>query len=686
MKRARSTAFSFAFAVALACGVLGLTVPAQATVVWTPPPAPAPPSLQASAAAGASPGLTSPDGRLRVRFHAGSDNSLHYEVLRDGQAVVLPSPLGLDLANAKWRVQLLLQPCSRPVDGRERYPLIGKKRQVDSPYRAMRCVVTNAKDQPMTLEWRAFNDGVAFRYVVSLPEPRSKVFMDEYTGLRLRPDTRAFLQPMQPWHTGWKGTNPAYEEHYAIDTPVGQPARLGVGWAFPALFRSGDTWIAVTEAGMDGSFHASRLWPDNDFDRSFQAAPASGGYQFGWPRVGETGGGTQRLAEADGRMTTPWRVIAIGDLPTLMQSTLGTDLAAPAVTFPAAKLKPGPASWSWALLKDEGTVFEVQKRYIDYAADMHWPYTLIDADWDRKIGWPRIQELAAYGRRKGVGLWLWYNSSGEWNDTEYTPKGALIDPAQRRAEFRKLAAAGIKGVKIDFFGGDGQSVIRYYVDILEDAAQAGLLVNFHGATLPRGWNRTYPNLMTAEAVKGFEFATFEQVDQDAVPEHLAMLPFTRNLFDPMDFTPVVFGDIPNIKRATRNGFELALSVLLVSGVQHYAETPDGMATVPDSVRQFLRTLPRQWDDVRFLTGEPGRFVALARRAGDRWIVAGINAEDEPRTIEMDLGFLAGRTGALIGEGEGPRDFRLGTLPGGGLQRVTLPAKGGFVASFEAGRP
>jgi hypothetical protein len=279
-----------------------------------------------------------------------------------------------------------------------------------------------------------------------------------------------------------------------------------------------------------------------------------------------------------------------------------------------------------------------------------------------------------------VGLLAWYNSSGAWNDTEYSPKSALLTREARAREFARVKAIGIRGLKVDFFGGDGASMQAYYVDLLKETAAAGLLLNFHGATLPRGWSRTYPQLMTTEAVKGFEFATFTQEDQDRVARHAAMLPFARNLFDPMDFTPMVFGDIPKIRRATRNGFELAQSVLFLSGIQHYAETPDGMATVPAYVKAFLRELPRRWDDVRFLAGEPGRYVVLARRAGRQWFVAGLNADDTPRDVTLDLAWLGHRNGQLISDGEGPRDFAEARLAAPAA-RVTLAPHGGFVARF-----
>jgi alpha-glucosidase len=471
--------------------------------------------------------------------------------------------------------------------------------------------------------------------------------------------------------TGWSNTNPSYEEHYQREIAVGTPAPSEAGWVFPALFRSNDTWVALTEANMDGTWHASRL----------QADSSGGTYRIGGPMAAEvfTGGGL--LAKGRGTLTSPWRVIALGSLATLVESTLGTDLAAPAIRFDAALVKPGHASWSWALLKDDATVFDVQKRFIDYAVDMGWDYTLVDADWDRKIGYEKLGELARYAASKNIGLLAWYNSSGAWNKTPYSPKSKLLTREQRVAEFERLRGLGVKGVKIDFFAGDGQSMIQYYVDILNDAAAAGLLVNFHGATLPRGWSRTYPNLMTAEAVRGFEFTTFEQKDEDAVPPHAAMLPFTRNLFDPMDFTPMAFGDIPKIRRATRNGFELAESVLFLSGIQHFAETPDGMATVPSYVKDFLRTLPRSWDEVKFVDGYPGRHAVIARKSGNAWYVAGFNAGAADITLDLDLGFLNGREGQMITDGAGERSFAQATIRGG-KQRVTIKPQGGFVATFK----
>ncbi|WP_020654501.1 glycoside hydrolase family 97 protein [Massilia niastensis] len=616
--------------------------------------------------------LTSPDRHISVAVAVSPSGTLTYSVSRDGKPVLLPSELGLQLQGADLSGKLRLSSSSPVKPVRDAYELAtAKKRRIAYRANEQTYTVRNAQGQAMDVVFRASNDGVAFRYLVRDPKLPHKQFVAESTSFAFDKSAKAWLQPMSVAQTGWMNTNPSYEEHYRREIAVGTPSPMASGWVFPALFRSGDTWVALTEAGMDGSFHASRL----------QAESPGGVYRIGAPAAPEVYTDGALLAEAQGTLATPWRVIALGSLRTLVESTLGTDLAAPAIAFDKAQVKPGHASWSWALLKDDATVMDVQKQFVDYAADMRWDYTLVDADWDRKIGYEKMSELVRYAAKKDIGILVWYNSSGAWNKTEYSPKGAILSREQRRREFARLRGMGVKGVKIDFFAGDGKSMIAYYVDILEDAARAGLLVNFHGATLPRGWSRTYPNLMTAEAIRGLEFTTFEQVDQDAVVRHAAMLPFARNLFDPMDFTPMVFGDIPNIKRATRNGFELAESVLFLSGIQHFAERPEGMATVPAYVKRFLQELPRSWDDVRFIDGYPGSHAIVARRAGQAWYVAGINADGAERTVELDLSFAGSRAGTLIADGDGERAFTQAPIRAG-KTTISIKPHGGFVAVFK----
>ncbi|MBY0242432.1 MAG: glycoside hydrolase family 97 protein [Burkholderiaceae bacterium] len=619
--------------------------------------------------------LASPDGHLAVDVTVGPGGVARYTVTRDGTAVILPSTLGLRLQGADFSRGLKLTQTSDAVRVSDRYTMaVGKRRQISYSASEQTYTLENRRKQRIAITFRVSDDGVAFRYVVAEPALPRKQLIDEATSFALSKSAHGWLQPMSVAQTGWANTNPSYEELYQMAVPAGTPSPLKSGWAFPALFQTGTpsnpVWVALTEAGIDATFHASRL----------QAKAPNGVYRIGGPSAPEVFTNGALLAHTSGTLTSPWRVLTIGSLAQVVDSTLGTDLAAPAVGAPVGA--PGLASWSWAILKDDATVYEVQQQFIDYAADMGWEYTLVDADWDRKIGYDKMRTLAQYALSKKVGLLVWYNSSGAWNKTEYTPKGKLLERDARRAEFARLQDMGIKGVKVDFFAGDGQSMIAYYLDILKDAADYGLLVNFHGATLPRGWARTYPNLMTMESIRGFEFATFEQANQDAVVKHAAMLPFTRNLFDPMDFTPVVFGDIPNIKRATRNGFELAESVLFLSGIQHFAEIPAGMASVPPYVKAFMQQLPRSWDDSKFVDGYPGRFAVIARKAGDTWYVAGINAEAETKTLALDLSFIGARSGQLITDGAAPRDFTQAAIEAGSTTHITMQPHGGFVAVFK----
>lgn len=618
--------------------------------------------------------LMSPDRQLHVKVYVTEHNTLAYSVDRAGQPVILGSDLGLQLTGADFTQNVVLESKSAIVSVTDSYAMrVGKKSKVSYQANEQTMMVKNARQQTLQVTFRVSNDGVAFRYRMADPAIANKQFVKETTGFQFPATARAWLQPMAVAQTGWSNVNPSYEEHYQSDVPMGTEPLLKQGWVFPALFKSGDHWVVISESNMDGSWHGSHL----------QLGVEVGEYQLAPPQTPEvfisaSGEKGALLANAKHTLESPWRIIALGSLAQIMESTLGTDLAAPAIALEQNAIKPGHSSWSWAILKDDFTTFDVQKKFIDYAADMHWDYTLIDADWDKKIGYEKLKELVDYAAQKNIGILVWYNSSGDWNQTPYGPKSQLLTHEQRMAEFSRLQDMGVKGVKIDFFGGDGQSFMAYYTDILKDAARYGLSVNFHGATLPRGWQRTYPNLMTMESIKGFEFTTFSQADQDPVARHVVTALFTRNLFDPMDYTPMVFGDIPNIKRVTENSFELAQSVLMISGIQHFAEIPEGMATAPEYVKTFLRELPREWDDVKFIDGYPGKFAVLARRAGDVWYVAGINAEQETKAFTLDLGFVGDKKGSLIRSGETERSFSQSAVDAKVPQTITLRPSAGFV--------
>lgn len=620
--------------------------------------------------------ISSPDEQLSVRFWVSDSNRAHYAVLFGGTEILETSRLGLVREDADFSDKLTLSSASsvNPVQDDYEMPQ-GKEKNPVYEANEQTFHLSNADEEQLDIIFRVSNDGVAFRYHFPEESEEVKKISEELTSFRFRSGTRAWLQPIANVNTGFAETNPSYEEHYLEDIPTDTPSPTGAGWVYPALFNEGDTWMLITEAGLDRNYCGTRL----------RSESPEGEYFVGFPQEEERFPGGPVYPESTLPWSTPWRIITVGSLGTIVESTLGTDLADPAIEVDESFVEPGLASWSWALLKDESVNYDTQKEFIDYAAEMEWEYCLVDVNWDTNIGYDRIAELSAYAADKGVGLLLWYNSSGDWNETVYTPKSKLLSREDRRAEFSRLQEMGIRGIKVDFFGGDGQSMIKYYLDLFEDAADYGLLVNCHGSTLPRGWHRTYPNLMTMEAVKGFEFITFEQDNADLAPNHCAILPFTRNAFDPMDFTPMSLDEIPGIERKTTNGFELALPVLFTSGIQHIAETPEGMATVPDYVQEFLRDLPAAWEETRFIDGYPGKLAVIARRGADGWYVGGINGEDTPKSLSLDFSFLteSASSGMLITDGDERRSFvrEEVDLTSSSTIRLDVKGNGGFVMYF-----
>jgi hypothetical protein len=625
--------------------------------------------------------IASPEGRLVATFSLDANGVPKYSITLDGQPALAESRLGLvrDDADFSQGLRLVGKSETQPVE--DEYQILTAKRRHNS-YHANRAVfhLATAAGQKIDVIFQVSNDGVAFRYL--FPETSSTVrrLTEEVSSFHFLPGTKAWLQPMSVAKSGWSQVNPCYEEYYEKEIPIGTPSPSAGGWVFPALFRSGDVWLLVSECGVSRTYCGGRL----------RSESPDGEYTIGFPDPREDFQSGPVNPAAPLPWFTPWRLIVMGSLKTVTESMLGVDLADPPASTAATPAgvadMPGKASWSWPLLGDSETNYDTQRRFIDYAHDMGWQYCLIDALWDTQIGEEKLAELVDYARGKDVKILVWYNSAGDWNAAPQTPRDQMLTHASRVAVFEKLQAMGVAGLKVDFFGGDGQSVIGYYLDILEDAAPYGFAMNFHGATLPRGWQRTYPHLMTMEAIRGLEFVTFEQRNADQQPTHNTMLPFTRNVFDPMDYTPTVLDRIRRIERRTTSGHELALAVLFTSGIQHYAEIPEGMTKAPDYVREFLRTVPSVWEDVKFIDGYPGKFVVLARRGAGRWYVAGINGEASPRTLTLDLAELGvrGRVTLITDGDDGNLSFRRETidLAADGELSLTLAPRGGFVAVFE----
>lgn len=615
--------------------------------------------------------VKSPDGRISVHLVSLDSGTFKYKISVDGKDVINPSALGLVRDDADFSKNLSVEKVSNEEKVSDKYELLHGKKST-ATYEANRQVVSfvNSDARRMEVIFQVSNDGVAFRYRFPDKDSETRKILTELTSFNFIDNTVAFIQTRAKAKTGWNQTNPSYEENYETDVAVSSLGKSETGWVFPALFKHDENWVLLTESAPDRDYCASRLLKGDDANE----------LKIGFPEPVESFPGGPVFPESTLPWKTPWRIITVGSLATIVESTLGTDLAKPSVIADASFVKPGRSSWSWVALKDDSTVYDVQRKFIDYASEMKWEYCLIDADWNVRIGYDKMKELIDYGRTKNVGILLWYNSSGSWNTVPYQPKDRLITAESREEEFSRLASMGAKGIKVDFFGGDGQSMIAYYQDIFEAAAKHGLMVNCHGSTLPRGWQRTYPNMVTMEAVKGLEFITFTKENADNQPKHCTVLPFTRNVFDPMDFTPVTFTGIPPENRKTSNTFELALAVLFHSGIQHYGETPTGMKAVPAYVRQAMSDIPVSWDETKFVDGYPGKDVVLARRTGKTWYVAGINGEAEAKTLNLDLSFIEGSSASLITDGDTPKSFvqKDLSLTKGEPVKVEMQPNGGVV--------
>jgi hypothetical protein len=617
--------------------------------------------------------INSPDKKISASFWISKKKNACYKVEFSNTVILQKSNLGIIREDEDFSKDLSLESVSDIESVKTDYEMLQGKRRKCS-YTGNRRIfhLRNASGKKMDVIFQVSNDGVAFRYYFPRKSETIKKIKEETSSFNFISGTKAYIQPMTDAKSGWSQVEPCYERHYKQGIELEKLTRNRAGWVFPALFDYDKYWMLISETAPDRNYCGCRLKRDSMGNEFF----------IGFPQKPEVYPGGPLNPESKLPWYTPWRIIVIGDsLKPIIESTLGTDLAEPSKLKNVSFVKPGRASWSWVMLKDDSVVYDIQKRFIDFAADMRWEYCLIDAYWDTQIGYDRIAELADYAAVKSVGLLLWYNSAGNWNTTPQTPKNKLLTHEDRAKEFARLKEMGIKGIKVDFFGGDGQSMMAYYQDIFEDAAKFGLLVNCHGATLPRGWQRTYPNLLTMEAVRGFEFVTFEQINADLEANHCCVLPFTRNVFDPMDFTPVCFSEVPRIRRATTNGFELALSVILTSGIQHFAETPEGMAAVPDYVKDFMSEIPSYWDDTRFIDGFPGKLVVIARKSKDTWYLAGINGENTEKNINLELPFVENaKTGTLITDGTDNRSFNMQNItitPGKPLE-IKLKGNGGFV--------
>jgi hypothetical protein len=610
--------------------------------------------------------LPSPDGgvTLGVTLHDGG--RLTYRVLRGTAEVVAPSRLGIVRTDAAVDAGLELVGDGGTQQVEDRYTLRhGKRLAHDVTAHARTLRFRTPEGVTLALDLRAYDEGVAFRY--RFPDDgagRALTVERELTTITPAAPGRVWAQPTQTPDV----YAPAYENGYENGVPIGT-ASPGAAWDLPFLVETPGGWLLVTETGLDASFYGSRL----------SGTPEGTAYGFVNPQAGEGDGVGAVTATSTTPWTLPWRVVVVaGSAGEAAASDLGTHLAEPSRLADDGWVRPGRVSWSWWSDNASPRDLARLRDYVDLAAEFGWEYSLVDANWNVHAD-DEIRELVRYADERGVRLWLWYNSGGPHNHVPEQPRDRMHEPEVRRAEFAKLAAWGVAGVKVDFFQSDKQDSIGRYLGILEDAAEHRLLVNFHGCTIPRGWFRTWPHLLTMEAVRGAESYLFQADFPALAARHNTILPFTRNAVGSMDYTPVTFGDVAH-PHLTTNAHELALAVVFESGLLHLADSAASYRGVRPEVAEELRRVPVVWDETRFLLAEPGRFVVVARRHGDVWWVGGINGTDDPRTLELTLPVAAEGSWRLIADGAGRDAFDVRELPPGHTSlQLDVQPRGGFLA-------
>ena len=606
------------------------------------------------------------------------DGRPSYSVSYDNVLFLKPSPLGIiaNIGDFSSGMSLEKNVSTNKID--ETYELASIK-QSKVRYVANEAVFSFTQQGKTIYDviFRISNNDVAFKYkIYPQGETLSCVVKQEATGFVFPDGTTTFLCPQSKPMGGFARTSPSYETSYTADDVAGKNG-WGEGYTFPCLFRNGDNgWVLVSETGVNGGYCASRL-----------LGHKGGTYTIGFPQEGEANGNGTVSPGIALPGETPWRTITVGKtLAPIVETTVPFDVVKPLYSA-KGEYTYGRGSWSWIIGMDGSTNYKEQLRYIDFSAAMGYQSVLVDALWDKQIGRDKIEELAKYGKDKGVALYLWYNSNGYWNDAPQTPRGIMDNAIARRKEMKWMQSIGIRGIKVDFFGGDKQMTMQLYEDILSDANEYGLLVIFHGCTLPRGWERMYPNFASSEAVLASENLHFSQGSCDNEAFNATLHPFIRNTVGSMDFGGSALNKYYNAdnaprgsRRVTSDVYALATAVLFQSPVQHFALAPNNLTDAPAWAIDFMKEVPTTWDEVRFIDGYPGKYVILARRHGDKWYIAGVNAQKETLKLKVNL--------PMFSNGEKVRLFSDDKALQGGVKQIgigkkqelqlTIPCNGGVL--------
>ena len=632
--------------------------------------------------------ITSPDGNLVVTINDEGGKPA-YQVDYKGAAMLLRSPLGLVLNFEDLTKDLVIKDCATQtvIDNYSLKTI--KQSQVHYEATEAVCQVEKNGRHAMDIIFRVSNRDVAFSYKLYPKKIRggetlAAIVESEASGFVLPDGTTTFLCPQSKPMGGFARTSPSYETSYTLDEPMGKNG-WGEGYTFPCLFKvpvaatksqpTEQGWVLISETGTDGNYVACRLLNEGGAN-----------YKIGFPQQGEMNGWGTTTASVSLPAQTPWRTITVGNsLQNVVETTVPFDLVKP--KYKASRdYTYGAGSWSWIIGMDSSCNFDEQKRYIDFSAAMGWRTVLIDALWDKQIGYEKMAELSRYAKSKGVGIFLWYNSNGSWNDAPQSPLNKMNRSAARRQEMKWMQENGILGIKVDFFGGDKQAMMQVYEDILTDANEFGIQVIFHGCTLPRGWERMYPNYVASEAVLASENLHFGQGACDAEAFNGCIHPFIRNTVGSMDFGGSTLNKFYNADnkrgthRVTSDVYALATAVLFQSSVQHFAMAPNNLTDAPAWAVDFMKNVPTTWDEVKFIDGYPGKYCIMARRHGDKWFVAGICADKQPLKKTITLPMFAKGTELQVYSDDAQLNGSVQTVKQNKKQQitVTIPTNGAVV--------
>lgn len=601
--------------------------------------------------------VTSPDGKLAVNVEC-KEGKAFYTVNYDGKQMLGASALGLVANYGDFSQNLIMGACKNTKKHLAYKMTRIKKEKIEKDASEATIGFLNSKKDSMTLHLHVSNNDIAYKYEMIRPKkdnPKSVIIYNEVSGFNFPSQTTTFLCPQITPMTGWERTKPSYEEEYTPDAPMNVKSQFGVGYTFPCLFKVGnDGWVLVSETGVSNAYPGCRL---SDYE------PGKG-YTVAFPQKGENNGFGSEFAGIPLPGETPWRTITVGSsLAPIVETTIPYDVVEP--LYEASQTyKPSRYTWSWLIWQDNSINYDDQVKMVDVAAAQGYEAILVDNWWDKQIGRKRIEELSKYAKSKKVSLMLWYNSNGFENDAPQTPRQIMNNSIARKKEMAWMKKIGVVGIKVDFFGGDKQETMKLYEDILSDANDYGLEVIFHGCTMPRGWERMYPNYVSSEAALASENVYFTDYHAKKEAFEMTMHPFSRNAVASFDWGGVMMNKYfskdnkSRHQRYTSDVFEMATAITNQSSVNCICLYPNNLQDVPQWELDWLKNVPTAWEDTKFIAGYPTKYAVVARKSSvengsgaaltaGRWFVGGLNATDKPLALTLDLPMFAGKTVTYI---------------------------------------